>query len=76
LPLLHRKNDEHLHSNPDSNLEIKAGEVVSIAGPSGCGKSTLPSILGLLDTPTDGNYWLNGKAVTNSGMNRASAHPQ
>ena len=35
----------------------------SIAGPSGCGKTTLLSILGLLDTPTDGKYWLNGKEV-------------
>lgn len=44
-------------------LEIKAGEYVSIAGPSGCGKSTLLSILGLLDTPTDGTYLLNGHSV-------------
>jgi len=44
-------------------LDIKPGEYVSIAGPSGCGKSTLLSILGLLDTPTDGNYWLNGRPV-------------
>ncbi len=45
------------------HLEINTGEYLSIAGPSGCGKSTLLSILGLLDTPTEGNYWLNGKAV-------------
>jgi len=42
---------------------------VSIAGPSGCGKSTLLSILGLLDTPSDGGYWLNGKAVENLKLN-------
>ncbi|MGH9763703.1 MAG: ABC transporter ATP-binding protein [Blastocatellia bacterium] len=51
------------HALEDIHLEIKAGEYVSIAGPSGCGKSTLLSILGLLDSPTEGNYWLNGKPV-------------
>jgi len=44
-------------------LEIKKGEFVSIAGPSGCGKSTLLSILGLLDSPTEGQYFLAGKPV-------------
>ncbi|MCC6857431.1 MAG: ABC transporter ATP-binding protein [Bryobacterales bacterium] len=46
-------------------LEIQRGEYVSVAGPSGCGKSTLLSIMGLLDTPSDGRYWLNGRAVEN-----------
>jgi putative ABC transport system ATP-binding protein len=50
------------------HLDIKQGEYVSIAGPSGCGKSTLLSILGLLDTATSGDYWLNGKPVTNLSM--------
>jgi putative ABC transport system ATP-binding protein len=45
------------------NLEIQEGEFVSIAGPSGCGKSTLLSILGLLDTPTEGSYTLDGQPV-------------
>src|SRR5262249_22042317 len=45
------------------HLEINAGEYVSIAGPSGCGKSTLLSILGLLDSPSDGEYLLNGNPV-------------
>src|SRR5258708_16315930 len=44
-------------------LEILPGEYVAIAGPSGCGKSTLLSILGLLDSPTEGTYLLNGKQV-------------
>src|SRR5262249_40881759 len=44
-------------------LEIRRGEFFSISGPSGCGKSTLLSILGLLDSPTDGAYILNGKPV-------------
>ncbi|MBI4750882.1 MAG: ABC transporter ATP-binding protein [Acidobacteria bacterium] len=51
------------HALSGVHLEIKKGEYVSIAGPSGCGKSTLLSILGLLDSPTDGGYWLNDKPV-------------
>ena len=46
------------------NLEIKEGEFVAIMGPSGCGKSTLLNILGLLDFPTEGNYYFMGKEVT------------
>jgi putative ABC transport system ATP-binding protein len=53
------------HALAGINLEIRTGEYVSIAGPSGCGKSTLLSILGLLDSPTHGNYWLNGRPVEN-----------
>ncbi len=49
------------------HLLIEAGEFVSIAGPSGCGKSTLLSIMGLLDTATDGSYFLNGSEVSNLG---------
>ena len=51
------------HALSGIHLEIKRGEFVSIAGPSGCGKSTLLSILGLLDAPTTGEYWLNDRAV-------------
>ena len=51
------------HALDNIHLEIETGEFVSIAGPSGCGKSTLLSILGLLDSPSNGNYWLNGKSV-------------
>ena len=46
------------------DLEIKKGEYLAIAGPSGCGKSTLLAILGLLDSPTEGNYSLNGQPVS------------
>ena len=46
-------------------LEIKEGEFVAIMGPSGCGKSTLLNILGLLDYPTEGNYYFMEKEVTN-----------
>jgi len=52
------------HALDNINVEISTGEYVSIAGPSGCGKSTLLSILGLLDTPSDGAYLLKGEPVT------------
>ncbi|MDI1248777.1 MAG: ABC transporter ATP-binding protein [Lacunisphaera sp.] len=51
------------HALSGIHMDIRKGEYVSIAGPSGCGKSTLLSILGLLDTPTDGSYVLNGRPV-------------
>src|SRR6516164_11810805 len=51
------------HALSDVLLDIHKGEYVSIAGPSGCGKSTLLSIIGLLDSPTDGSYVLNTKQV-------------
>jgi len=51
------------HALSNVHLKIGVGEYVSIAGPSGCGKSTLLSLLGLLDTPTEGSYLLNGKPV-------------
>jgi putative ABC transport system ATP-binding protein len=53
------------HALSGIHLETRNGEYVSIAGPSGCGKTTLLSILGLLDTPSDGKYWLNNKEVAN-----------
>jgi putative ABC transport system ATP-binding protein len=56
------------HALADIHLEINKGEYVSIAGPSGCGKSTLLSILGLLDTATEGNYSLNGKPVADLSL--------
>ena len=46
------------------SIEVKEGEFVAIMGPSGCGKSTLLNILGLLDNPTGGEYYLNGKEVS------------
>lgn len=53
------------HALAGIHINIKKGEYVSISGPSGCGKSTLLAILGLLDSPTDGTYVLNGKPVEN-----------
>src|ERR1700675_2336308 len=56
------------HALAGVHLEIKTGEFLSIAGPSGCGKSTLLSILGLLDSPTEGSYWINTQAVANLSL--------
>ncbi|HEV2306274.1 MAG TPA: ABC transporter ATP-binding protein [Candidatus Acidoferrales bacterium] len=56
------------HALAGVHLEIKVGEFLAIAGPSGCGKSTLLSILGLLDSPTEGNYTLNNQPVANLSL--------
>ena len=52
------------HALSDIHLEIRRGEYLAIAGPSGCGKNTLLSILGLLDSPTEGSYTLDGQPVS------------
>lgn len=57
------------HALDGIDLQIRDGEYVAISGPSGCGKTTLLSILGLLDTPSDGTYALAGDAV--SGLSAA-----
>jgi putative ABC transport system ATP-binding protein len=51
------------HALAGIHMELRRGEYVSISGPSGCGKSTLLAILGLLDTPSDGKFMLNGRPV-------------
>ena len=56
------------HALEDIHLRIDRGEFVSIAGPSGCGKSTLLAILGLLDSPSAGEYKLNGNSVAALGI--------
>jgi putative ABC transport system ATP-binding protein len=56
------------HALSGIHLEIRRGEFVSIAGPSGCGKSTLLSILGLLDSPSEGSYALNNNSVASLGL--------
>ncbi|MBI1765564.1 MAG: ABC transporter ATP-binding protein [Acidobacteria bacterium] len=56
--------DEEIHALSGVTFEIKQGEYVAIIGPSGSGKSTLMNMIGCLDTPTKGEYWLNGKLVS------------
>jgi putative ABC transport system ATP-binding protein len=56
----------------DVDIHVKEGEFVSIMGPSGCGKSTLLHILGLLDDPTGGSYWLNGTEVSSLNVRERS----
>src|SRR3981189_2402789 len=59
-------NDEiETHALSGIHLSVGRGDYVAMSGPSGCGKSTLLSIIGLLDTPTNGRYQLNGKPVEN-----------
>jgi putative ABC transport system ATP-binding protein len=53
------------HALAGVHLMVRKGEYVAMSGPSGCGKSTLLSIIGLLDTPTAGDYKLNGQPVAN-----------
>jgi putative ABC transport system ATP-binding protein len=55
------------------NLDIYEGEYVSISGPSGCGKSTLLSILGLLDSPSSGHYWLKEHRVDSFDKHQQAA---
>jgi putative ABC transport system ATP-binding protein len=54
------------------SLQVKAGEYVAVVGPSGCGKSTLLSILGLLDSPDEGEYWFDGQNVAGCGEGELS----
>lgn len=60
------------HALSGIHMEIRKGEYVSIAGPSGSGKSTLLAIIGLLDSPTDGSYVLNGNSVANLNISERS----
>jgi len=61
--------DVETHALSNISLTIKKGEYISISGPSGCGKSTLLSLLGLLDTTTEGDYTLAGHDVSNIAKN-------
>ena len=56
--------DQEIHAVSGVDIEIRRGEYVAIMGPSGSGKSTLMNLIGCLDTPTKGLYYLNGKLVS------------
>jgi putative ABC transport system ATP-binding protein len=55
--------DDEVRALDSVNVSIARGDYVSVSGPSGCGKSTFLNVLGLLDSPTSGRYWLNGRAT-------------
>ena len=55
--------EETLHILKDIDLTVKKGEFLAVLGPSGSGKSTLMNIIGCLDIPTSGEYWLDGKKI-------------
>ncbi|MGT2957523.1 ABC transporter ATP-binding protein [Streptococcus bovimastitidis] len=59
----YQNGDQELRVLKDINLQVNEGEFLAIMGPSGSGKSTLMNIIGLLDRPTEGDYWLNGNEV-------------
>ena len=63
----YRLDSEVVHALNGIDLEIQRNEFVAIMGPSGSGKSTLMNLIGCLDTPTAGEYWLNGQRVSDMG---------
>lgn len=65
--------DEPVQALDHVDLNIEAGEYLSVMGPSGSGKSTLLNMLGLLDTPDSGRYWLNGTEMTALGEEARAA---
>jgi putative ABC transport system ATP-binding protein len=68
--------DQVVHALDHVDLKIAAGEYVSIMGPSGSGKSTLLNVLGLLDRPTAGTYWLQGENVSDLHDDELALHRQ
>jgi putative ABC transport system ATP-binding protein len=64
LTRVYQMGSEEVHALRGVSLEIRRNEYVAIMGPSGSGKSTLMNLIGCLDTPTSGEYWLNGQEVS------------
>ncbi|MEZ5346052.1 MAG: ABC transporter ATP-binding protein [Pyrinomonadaceae bacterium] len=59
----YRMGNENLHALRDVSFDVRQGEYLAIIGPSGSGKSTLMNLIGCLDSPTQGEYWINGEQV-------------
>ncbi|HLA94587.1 MAG TPA: ATP-binding cassette domain-containing protein, partial [Pyrinomonadaceae bacterium] len=55
---------EQLHALRDVSFQVEKGEYLAIIGPSGSGKSTLMNLIGCLDSPSKGDYWINGNLVS------------
>jgi putative ABC transport system ATP-binding protein len=60
----YRMGEEELHALKDVSFEVEKGDYLAIIGPSGSGKSTLMNLIGCLDSPTKGQYWINGNLVS------------
>ena len=65
--------DEMVRVLKDVDLDIEAGEMMAIIGASGSGKSTLMNILGCLDRPTDGSYWIEGRETSKMSVDELAA---
>lgn len=63
LKRIYQTDEVETHALNGVNIDIEKGEFVAIMGPSGCGKSTLLNIIGMLDNPSDGEYWFNGENI-------------
>ncbi len=73
LVKLYRMGDEEVHALDGVDLDIDKGEFVAVMGPSGSGKSTFMNIIGCLDLPTSGEYWLDGRAVSDMNGDQLAA---
>ena len=68
--------DQMINAVSGVDIEIHRGEYVAIMGPSGSGKSTLMNLIGCLDSPTKGEYYINGRLVSSMTRRRTGADPQ
>src|SRR6201999_2536594 len=72
LAKVYRTDEVETTALRDFNLDVAAGEFVAVMGPSGCGKSTFLNIVGMLDTPSSGEFWFNGANIAGYSESRLS----